>query len=231
MTDKISSDPEEYAVKEFYADIFRKNKTLLFLNNVGLTMALQLAAPVNKDNSINTSVLNMEQLRKVLIVIYQSGFDRWGSSCPLTFSYSQAPSKSVITYELVAENKSYIDGIMKAIEQSECDVMLFDIESILWTAMLGEIDPLLEVVTQVAVEIRSNLTLPICFASPIDDLPNNFFECSDIIWKVDDGQGLETAMSFMLRDVTDEFKKRAAISDWVSKPPLPSKHFCFTDLM
>jgi hypothetical protein len=231
MTDKINSDPEEDAVKEFYADIFQENKNLLFLNNVGLTMALQLASPVNKDNIPNFSVRHMKPLRKFLIVNYQSGGDRWGSPCPFTFSYDQTPSKAVITYELVSEKENYLNEIMKSIDHFKCDVILFDIESILWTAMLGEIDPLLEVITQLAVDIRSNLSLPICFASPIDELPNNFFESSDIIWKVDDGQEVETAMSFILRDVTDKFKKRAAISDWVSRPPLPSKHFCFTGLM
>jgi hypothetical protein len=231
MIDENISDPEEETVKEFYANIFQENKNILFLNNVGLTMALQQATPVNKDNIPNFFTRDMKPLRKFLIVNYQSGWDRWGSPCPFTISHGQAPSKGVITYELVSENKNYLNGIMKSLDQFKCDVILFDIESILWTAMLYEIDPLLEVLTQLAAEIRSKLSLPICFASPIDELPHNFIEISDIIWKVDDGQGVETAMSFILRDVTNEFKKKAAISGWVSKPPLPSKHFCDINLM
>ena len=93
---------------------------------------------------------------------------------------------------------------MKAImEQIDPPLIVMSIDNIFSSAKFGEIEGLLFAVLDIAKQLRRDVKVPICIASPTVQLPAEFFDWADAIFDCD---VVGDSGRFVITDVTDRVK-------------------------
>ena len=185
----------------FYREIFKPEQTVLLLGNFGLAMTLNSANTIGLNHPADTDPDTRK--KKALIVVYESASNHWGSRCPFAFSHKGEGNSKVIAYQLDLDTENHLIRIMQMVKQHKPDLICFDIESILWSAPLSWIEPILDIVLRLAISIRLNTLLPIAITSPIDQLPKGYFHCSDNILGIGEVLLDDGTSAFRLFDATN----------------------------